>query len=88
MQETRVDQEPEGEEVEGTMVHLSKGKHWDHLKFKHFKEFTPDETFSAQAYIHSREQYDRLYASSIEDPQGFWGHIAEQFFWKTKVRTL
>ncbi len=31
----------------------------------------PD-AFCRQARISSREAYDRLYARSIEDPEGFW----------------
>ena len=32
-----------------------------------------------RAYIKSREEYDKLYKRSIEDPEGFWGEIAEEY---------
>jgi hypothetical protein len=31
-------------------------------------------------------QYDEMYKRSIEDPNGFWGDIAKEFFWKKQVR--
>ena len=30
------------------------------------------------AHIGSREEYDRLYARSVEDPDGFWLEQAER----------
>jgi acetyl-CoA synthetase len=30
------------------------------------------------------DQYQKMYQQSIEDPDGFWGQIAEQFHWETK----
>ena len=32
----------------------------------------------------TREEYDAMYKKSMEDPAGFWGSLAEDFFWKTK----
>ena len=29
------------------------------------------------------EQYREMYQRSIEDPAGFWGDIAKDFYWKT-----
>ena len=34
--------------------------------------------------IKSLEQYHSDYKKSIEDPEGFWGNIAENFLWKKK----
>ena len=31
-----------------------------------------------KAYIKSRAEYDKLYKRSIEDPEGFWGEVAEE----------
>lgn len=36
----------------------------------------------AGAYCDSREKYDQLYRSSINDPEEFWAKIAKSFFWK------
>ncbi|RME40385.1 MAG: acetate--CoA ligase [Planctomycetota bacterium] len=51
--------------------------------------FPPPASFSERAHIRSMEEYERMYRRSIEDPEGFWGEMAESFYWKqkwTKVR--
>ena len=34
--------------------------------------------------IKSFEEYQEAYRKSVEDPEGFWGSIAETFTWKKK----
>ncbi|MBK7231883.1 MAG: acetate--CoA ligase [Saprospiraceae bacterium] len=34
--------------------------------------------------IHSRDQYEKDYKNSLEDPEKFWGNIAEHFVWQKK----
>lgn len=34
--------------------------------------------------ITSREQYDKTYRKSVEDPEGFWAQVAENFVWRKK----
>ena len=34
--------------------------------------------------IKSLEQYHTDYNKSVEDPEGFWGNVAENFLWKKK----
>ena len=34
--------------------------------------------------IKSLEQYHEAYKKSLEDPEGFWASIAENFFWQKK----
>jgi propionyl-CoA synthetase len=34
------------------------------------------------------EAYQQIYQRSIKDPQGFWGEIAEQFYWHRKWDTV
>ena len=46
--------------------------------------FSPSKDFAARAHIKSLEQYKRMYQRSIEDPEGFWGEIAGQFYWQKK----
>ncbi len=46
--------------------------------------FNPTEEFRANAWIKSREEYQKMYDRSIEDPEGFWGEQAEQFHWFKK----
>jgi acetyl-CoA synthetase len=45
--------------------------------------------FAAKAHVGSFEKYQAMYNESIQDPEAFWGKMAEQFVWKkkwTKVR--
>ena len=41
-------------------------------------------------YKHSllanREEYDKMYKRSIEDPAAFWGDIAKGYHWEQPVR--
>jgi acetyl-CoA synthetase len=34
--------------------------------------------------IKSLEQYNADYKRSVEDPEGFWGAVAENFYWRKK----
>lgn len=34
--------------------------------------------------IKSREEYEKIYKKSVEDPEGFWAEIAENFVWRKK----
>lgn len=34
--------------------------------------------------LHSYEAYQAAYAASVQDPEGFWGAIAENFTWRKK----
>lgn len=43
--------------------------------------FPPPADFVAQAHIKTREEYDRLYKQSIEDPETFWGNMAQELDW-------
>jgi acetyl-CoA synthetase len=47
--------------------------------------FYPSRDFVQQAYIKSFEQYQGMYKRSIEQPEAFWGEIAERdFYWQKK----
>ena len=46
--------------------------------------FAPVQEFVDQAHVNSKEQYDAMYKESIENPDKFWGDIAETFTWKKK----
>ncbi len=46
--------------------------------------FYPPADFSAKAQIKDFEQYQAMYKRSIEDPEGFWGEVAEDFVWFKK----
>ncbi|MCL6472675.1 MAG: acetate--CoA ligase [Firmicutes bacterium] len=42
------------------------------------RAFPPAPEFSANAYIKSMEEYEALYKKSIENPEEFWGEMAEK----------
>jgi acetyl-CoA synthetase len=43
------------------------------------RTFRPTEEFRKTAHIKSMEEYEALYKRSIEDPEGFWGEMAETY---------
>jgi acetyl-CoA synthetase len=49
---------------------------------------TPDPDFAAKAHVSSLAQYEQMYKQSIEDPDTFWGDIANQFHWEKKWDTV
>ena len=48
---------------------------------REFRVFPPPPEFSAKAHIKSLEEYETLYKSSIEDPEGFWAGVAKDLHW-------
>ncbi len=53
------------------------------------KMFPPSKEFSERAHIRSLEQYRQMYERSVQNPEGFWGEVANDFHWQkkwTKVR--
>jgi len=48
------------------------------------KVFNPPAAFTEGAWIKSREEYQKMYDRSVQDPAGFWGEVAEQFHWFEK----
>ena len=46
--------------------------------------FPPPPEFTRRAHIRSREEYERLYRESIDDPEQFWGRAAEELHWFQK----
>jgi acetyl-CoA synthetase len=46
--------------------------------------FQPPADFAAKALIGSRAEYERLYRESIDQPEQFWGRMAEQLSWFKK----
>jgi len=43
--------------------------------------FNPPEKLSDRAYVRSLVEYKEIYQASINDPEGFWGEMAEQLDW-------
>jgi acetyl-CoA synthetase len=49
------------------------------------RTFPPSKEFSQKAHIKSIEEYEKIYRRSVEDPEGFWGEMAEkQLTWFKK----
>ena len=48
----------------------------------------PPKDFAAKAHVSSLQQYEQMYKKSIEDPDGFWAQIAEQFVWQDTWQTV
>ena len=46
--------------------------------------FNPPEEIRQNAYIKSLDEYQEIYRRSIDDPEGFWGEMAEQLDWYKK----
>ena len=46
--------------------------------------FNPPKELSDQAYIKSVDEYRKIYKKSVEDPEKFWGELAEQIDWFKK----
>ena len=51
---------------------------------KEKRVFPPPPEFREKAYVKSMEEYERLHREAIEDPEGFWGRIAEELHWFRK----
>ncbi len=48
------------------------------------RKFPPSQAFIDQAYVKSREEYERMWNESIANPEKFWGGIASELFWFKK----
>ncbi|RWS14926.1 acetyl-coenzyme A synthetase: cytoplasmic-like isoform X1 [Dinothrombium tinctorium] len=45
--------------------------------------YYPSEKFRENAHISNIDVYRRMYKHSVEDPEGFWGEISKEFFFKS-----
>jgi len=45
------------------------------------KTYFPPERISGRAWIKSLDEYRKLYEQSINDPEAFWGQVAERISW-------
>jgi len=48
------------------------------------RRFASPEPFRQSAHIKTKEEYERIYRESIEQPEKFWGRIAEDLHWFKK----
>ena len=44
----------------------------------------PPENVSSRAYVGNMDEYKKLYQKSIDEPDAFWGEVAENFHWFEK----
>ncbi|HWE03282.1 MAG TPA: acetate--CoA ligase [Tepidisphaeraceae bacterium] len=50
--------------------------------------FPPPAEFARHAHVKSLEEYQTLYRESIDDPEGFWGKMAQGLHWFKKWDTV
>ena len=50
--------------------------------------FPPPREFALRALVRSRHDYDRMYRESIDDPEGFWGRMADELHWFKKWKQV
>src|ERR1044071_2611096 len=48
------------------------------------RKFECPEPFRKEAHIKSLEEYEKIYKESVEQPEKFWGKIAEELHWFKK----
>lgn len=48
------------------------------------RKFPCSEYFRQNAHIKSAEDYEHIYRESVEQPEKFWGRIAEELHWFNK----
>lgn len=49
------------------------------------KTYEPSKVVQEEAHVKDMDKYKRLYQQSLDDPEAFWGNIAEQFYFKSKT---
>jgi acetyl-CoA synthetase len=55
---------------------------------KETRVFEPPKQFSEKAHIKSLEEYERLYKEAEENPEKFWGEIANELHWFRRWDTV
>jgi len=48
------------------------------------RRFEPSEEFRGKSHIGSIDEYEKMYRESINDPEKFWGKVAEELHWFSK----
>ncbi|MBZ0273307.1 acetate--CoA ligase [bacterium] len=62
---------------------MSNSKTIDSISLEN-RVFPVPEGFRDKAWIKTREDYETMYRRSIENPDAFWGEIADTFWWEKK----
>lgn len=45
------------------------------------KLYPPSKEFVDQAYVKSRDEYEKMWKQSVQDPETFWGNVAKDLHW-------
>jgi len=48
------------------------------------KMYYPPDKMSRSTHVKSTDQYREMYKRSLEDPDGFWSEVADEFYWDKK----
>jgi acetyl-CoA synthetase len=48
------------------------------------RKFPPSKEFVDQAYVKSRAEYEKMWKESVENPEKFWGGVADELSWFKK----
>ncbi|MBI2191916.1 MAG: acetate--CoA ligase [Planctomycetes bacterium] len=48
------------------------------------EKYYPSPDFVRKAYVSSLQNYQEMYRQSVQDPEGFWAKIAEEYYWQKK----
>ncbi len=63
---------------------MSDGKSIENL-MQELRVVQPPDWVREKAYIKSMDEYEAIYKRSVEDPEGFWAEMAEEFvYWEKK----
>ncbi|XP_057541817.1 acetyl-coenzyme A synthetase, chloroplastic/glyoxysomal-like [Amaranthus tricolor] len=68
----------------GKLAHLNAVILGEALASEENEMVFPSQEFSNNALVSNPDKYLEMYKRSVEDPAGFWGDIAEEFYWKKK----
>jgi len=49
---------------------------------------TPKAFLNSKPLVSSAKQYDEMWKESVENPEAFWGRIAQEFTWKTPYKSV
>ena len=52
------------------------------------RRFGPSDTFRDEATLSTAEQYQKMYRQSLDDPEAFWGGVANELHWFKRWDTL
>lgn len=57
---------------------MSKEKKSISVLMEEKRTFPPSKEISERAHIKGIKEYEKIYKKSVQDPEGFWGEMAEK----------